>query len=101
AENVSKYSSNQRLTTSASTGMTRSCPTCLPALGVLAGTRSLQRFVERDTASIVGHVGRGQFRGLRVSRRGGRLDLTLGSMRCRFLQKPQQLDREGQHERGV
>src|SRR6202171_5385594 len=97
ASNVAKYSSNQRLTTSVSTGMTRSCPRCLPALGVLAGTPSLQRFVERDAANIVGHLGRGQFRRLAVGGGGG----LLVAFRCRAFQESQHLDREGQDERGV
>src|SRR5258705_2909144 len=94
---VSKYSLNQRLTTSVSTGMTRSCPTCLPALGLLAGTPSLQWFVERDAANIVGNLGRGQFRRLAVGGRGG----LVVAFRCRAFQEPQQLDRERQDERGV
>src|ERR1700755_3274078 len=97
ASKVSKYSLNQRLTTSVSTGITRSCPRCLPALGVLAGTPSLQRFVERDAANIVGHLGRGQFRRLAVGGSGGLL-VALVAFRCRAFQESQQLDREGQDE---
>src|SRR5258705_12698538 len=94
---VSKYSPNQLLTTSVSTGITRSCPTCLPALRVLAGTPSLQRFVERAAANIVGNLGRGQFRRLAIGV-GSRL---LVALRCRAFQESQQLDREGQDERRV
>src|SRR5258708_34202441 len=93
---VGKYSSNQRLTTSVSTGMPRSCPTCLRALCVLAGTPSLQWFVEREAANIVGHLRRGQLRRLAV---GGRGCLVV-AFRCRAFPEQQQLDRERQDERG-
>src|SRR3981081_2221571 len=97
AAKVSIYSSIQRLTVAAAKDMRGSCPKRLPVLGVLAGRPSLQRFVERDAANIVGNLWRGQFRRLAVGG-GGRL---LVAFRCRAFQESQQLDRERQEERGV
>src|ERR1700682_3064602 len=97
ASKVAKYSSNQRLTTSVSTGMTRSCPRCLPALSVLAGTLAGQRWAERDATGVVGDLGRGQLRRLSVGGGGG----MLVALRCRAFDESQQFDREGQDERGV